>query len=173
MFVQEGASNRDLLCCDVDGCGAHYHRACLRRMQLVVSTDANDDTAFMCPLHTCDGCKSSCRATQSARCLRCPMAYHHKCAPPEVVEAAQRAGIWPHYMVCDRHTAPGGRGLRGPWPAEGEALSEEGAARVLQALSGGKHRGLRDSYDSGDESEEDSSDDEGGQVEQSQTMHRR
>lgn len=117
------------------------------------------------------------RSTLSTRCLRCPNAFHLKCVPDAVRKAAESAGIWPNRMICDMHPQPAGAGLRGPWSVQPAMpswsppdTSEDQAACVLQAISGGMMKGLQhrisasglgnDDSGSDTSSDEDSSSDE-------------
>ncbi|XP_057430251.1 histone-lysine N-methyltransferase ASHR3 [Lotus japonicus] len=78
--------------CSVRGCGARYHMDCAKE-----AGGASNVKKFKCPQHVCFVCKQRLHL----RCVRCPMAFHTKCAPwPDaVIDLKDHPG----QAVCWRH----------------------------------------------------------------------
>mmetsp|Transcript_2236 Transcript_2236/g.7985 ORF Transcript_2236/g.7985 Transcript_2236/m.7985 type:complete len:624 (+) Transcript_2236:287-2158(+) len=123
----------NLVQCELGECSRFYHLDCLCSFT-GKSAEKYQSGSFICPLHTCARCHTYCRRDQATRCMRCPTAYHIKCAPPELLSAPCRAGLGREAMVCSRHPGGGGRGGRGKWSEV--SLNEPLAASLLLTFQG-------------------------------------
>mgnify|MGYP001795681052 CR=1 FL=1 len=105
-------TKENLRTCELAECNRFYHVECLKKFTGNYSSKY-ESGPFTCPIHTCAKCKTYCRRDHAVRCLRCPTAYHLKCAPQELVSIPCRAGLGKDNIVCSRHSDGGGRGGRG------------------------------------------------------------
>jgi hypothetical protein len=81
-LVPKGTDEKSTIECRAAGCGKFYHVSCVKKLPL---TRVLGDLAFICPLHTCAKCEGnhnpSSSAQATARCTRCPTAFHTSCLP--------------------------------------------------------------------------------------------
>jgi hypothetical protein len=82
--------------CRALSCGKFYHQDCITQFPLARIAI---NTHFICPLHTCAGCNQSGAQQEAVRCMRCPVAYHARCLPPNCVQ------ISPKLIICPKHAA--------------------------------------------------------------------
>ncbi|KAL3662213.1 hypothetical protein V7S43_012544 [Phytophthora oleae] len=85
--------------CRALSCGKFYHQDCITQFPLARIAI---NTHFICPLHTCAGCNQSGAQQEAVRCMRCPVAYHAKCLPPNCVRQ-----ISSKLIICPKHAGGG------------------------------------------------------------------
>ncbi|KAL8493126.1 hypothetical protein ACS0TY_024365 [Phlomoides rotata] len=100
---QKGVYPEEKISCSVRGCRSAFHLACAKE-SLSFSFSSSKKKQFKCPQHACFLCKQKYHLW---RCIRCPIAFHDKCAPfPEhVVYFPDRPGeaiCWRHPDLTDR-----------------------------------------------------------------------
>ncbi|KAG1692996.1 hypothetical protein DVH05_024032 [Phytophthora capsici] len=88
-------SQRPVRKCRALSCGKFYHQECITQFPLARIAI---NTHFICPLHTCAGCNQSGAQQEAVRCMRCPVAYHAKCLPPNCVRQ-----ISSKLIICPKH----------------------------------------------------------------------
>ncbi|KAH7472398.1 PHD finger-containing protein [Phytophthora ramorum] len=88
-------SQRAVRKCRALSCGKFYHQDCITQFPLARIAI---NTHFICPLHTCAGCNQSGAQQEAVRCMRCPVAYHAKCLPPNCVRQ-----ISSKLIICPKH----------------------------------------------------------------------
>ncbi|KAG7392548.1 CW-type Zinc Finger [Phytophthora pseudosyringae] len=105
------AGQRPVRKCRALSCGKFYHQDCITQFPLARIAI---NTHFICPLHTCAGCNQSGAQQEAVRCMRCPVAYHAKCLPPDCVRQ-----ISSKLIICPKHAAgqPHEKGGREEKPA--------------------------------------------------------
>ncbi|POM68795.1 Chromodomain-helicase-DNA-binding protein [Phytophthora palmivora] len=81
--------------CRALSCGKFYHQDCITQFPLARIAI---NTHFICPLHTCAGCNQSGAQQEAVRCMRCPVAYHARCLPPNCVRQ-----ISSKLIICPKH----------------------------------------------------------------------
>ncbi|KAJ3707830.1 hypothetical protein LUZ61_011535 [Rhynchospora tenuis] len=89
--------NREVHKCGFSDCGLHYHPNCVAKLlhckdevkvaQLVEKI--KEGVMFKCPRHLCHICRGrenkNIRELQFAICRRCPISYHRRCLPREII----------------------------------------------------------------------------------------
>ncbi|XP_019414209.1 PREDICTED: histone-lysine N-methyltransferase ASHR3 [Lupinus angustifolius] len=92
-FCQRFVNPGEEISCSVRGCGTCYHKECAKEAGGILNKNK-----FKCPQHACFLCKQKLHLL---RCVRCTMAFHHKCAPwpDEVVHLKDHPG----QAVCWKH----------------------------------------------------------------------
>ncbi|KAJ3677614.1 hypothetical protein LUZ60_003338 [Juncus effusus] len=90
-------SNREVYQCNVSDCGHHYHAKCVSYLihpnneikSSLLAKDIKTGSSFTCPRHKCVICKGEesrkISGLQFALCRRCPVAYHRRCLPREIL----------------------------------------------------------------------------------------
>ncbi|CAJ2637434.1 unnamed protein product [Trifolium pratense] len=92
LLCHHSVSPEEELLCSVHGCGSRYHKECAKEAGGVLHLKK-----FKCPQHACFICKQKLHL----RCVRCPAAFHIKCAPwPEAVIPLKDH---PGKAICWRH----------------------------------------------------------------------
>ncbi|KAF1892425.1 hypothetical protein Lal_00010890 [Lupinus albus] len=92
-FCQRFVNPGEEISCSVRGCGTCYHKECAKEAGGILNKKK-----FKCPQHACFLCKQKLHLL---RCVRCTMAFHHKCAPwpDEVVHLKDHPG----QAICWKH----------------------------------------------------------------------
>ncbi|WJX29487.1 [histone H3]-lysine(4) N-trimethyltransferase [Trifolium repens] len=91
-LCHHSVSPEEELLCSVCGRGSRYHKECAKE-----AGGVSNLKKFKCPQHVCFICKQKLHL----RCVRCPAAFHTKCAPwPEAVIPLKDH---PGKAVCWRH----------------------------------------------------------------------
>ncbi|KAE9020314.1 hypothetical protein PR003_g14415 [Phytophthora rubi] len=133
------AADRPVRKCRALSCGKFYHQDCITQFPLArIATN----THFICPLHTCAGCNQSGAQQEAVRCMRCPVAFHARCLPPDCVRQ-----ISSKLIICPKH-APEHKQTETKRPPVAKQLSalqareenEDGAMSEASAVSASSAR---------------------------------
>jgi len=95
---EDGKKANELTKCSTANCNKFYHLPCIANNTLFKYFDANKHKKFRCSLHYCAKCRISGDTMAIAQCVRCPKAYHLKCAPKEKILKLTKKAI-----LCQDH----------------------------------------------------------------------
>ncbi|KAA8493195.1 putative histone-lysine N-methyltransferase Mes-4 [Porphyridium purpureum] len=90
-----------LIKCQDKHCGKRFHRTCLESLPL--TRNRHDGSHVICPRHTCAQCALPIQNETGSfsRCIRCPLAYHRHCQPPNLYMCDNRDSL--SQFICPKH----------------------------------------------------------------------